>query len=474
MPITVKKSADVSGPVKKMLAKAESATNQKNYGYASQILRDMLLIEPGLNDARIMLRQAQLERIAFTAKLGRQLGAMMTTAWPVYVKGPMLLKKGEFAKAFDVAEKAMEVDPTVLSSLKFLAKVAEAAELPEIAVNALEVAVRFHPKNRGVMMELAELYKKVEEPRKAVQILQKSLALSPGDLEAQNELKHATALAAMQDAKWEEAGSYRDVIKDKEQAQTLEQKTRVAARDDDTRQSLIDVTLKEIEGKPTASKYRQLGELYRQAGDFDQAIAAFGQIPELTGTRDPAIDSTITDIMREKFDKQLNDLRDQLAAQPDAAAEIQPAIDQIEAERRTILLERFEQRVESYPNEPRFRFELGLMYWENERMDDAMTQLQQAQRHISVQARSQLYMGRCLAAKGLAEMAIEQFNAALEQRERLAPKDIKDALYEVALVHEGKGDVEQALGRIRELYAIDVNYRDISQRIERYYAAQKK
>ncbi len=474
MAVTVKRASEVSPSVKKMLAKAEAAVNQKNYGYASQILRGLLLAEPGLNEARLMLRQAQLERIAFTPKLMRQLGAMVKTAWAVLVKGPMLLKKGDMAKAFDVAEGAMEVDPTVLATLRFLARVAGSAELTDIAVNTLEVAARFHPKNKAVLLELAELYKKAEEPKKAMQILQKVMAIAPGDLQVQNELKHATALAAMQEARWQEAGSYRDVIKDKEQAQTLEQKQRVAARDDDTRQSLIAATLKDIAEQPTASKYRQLGELYRQAEDFDAAIAAFSKIPELTGTRDPAIDSLITDILRERYDKQIADLREQLDERPDDAAQIQPAITQLEAERRTELLQRYEARVENYPNEPRYRFELGLMYWENGRMDDAVGQLQLAQRHVSVQARAQLYMGKCLVAKGLLDMAIEQFDHALEQRERLSPKDVKDGLYDAALAHEAKGDMAQALARMKELYAMDVGYRDIAQRIERYYAAQRK
>jgi tetratricopeptide (TPR) repeat protein len=475
MAITVKAPNEVSPALRKLNERALTALENKNFDYAMQMFRDLLLKEPGFNEARLNLRQAQLERIGFSVSPMRRITAMVTTLIPVYLTGPAKLKKGEFAQALDCAESAMDADPTLLSTLRFLKTVAIAAGLKEIAVNAMEIAVRFNAKNPVAFLELSKLYQETNQARKALEILQKLRGLKPNSLEVANELKHATALAAMEAGRWEQAESYKDVMKDKEQAELLEQEGRLSARDEDSRQKLIAKAREEVEARPGPGGYKKLAALLHQDRAYDEAIEAYGKVMELAGAFDPSIDASISDVISDSYADQIYELKQQL---PDAGeakqAEIQNQIDELIQERDGILVERLEKRVENFPNELNFRFELGALYWEVGRVDDALQQFQQAQRNPHLARKAQLYMGKCLSAKGLYEMAIEQFDLVLADKDKVSGQDFKDALYETGLAAEKQGNEKEAMKRFKELFSVDVNFRDVSQRLEKFYAQTRE
>ncbi|MFO7821312.1 MAG: tetratricopeptide repeat protein [Lentisphaeria bacterium] len=469
-PVNIKKLSEAGTSVKRMVERAEKATDQKNYGYAFEILRNVLLAEPGLTEARMKLREAQLEKAGDKANPVRQVLATITTAWPIFVKGPMELKKGNYAQALDTAEKAMDTDPTVLSTLTFLKNAAMKAELTTVALNAMEIAAKFHPKNRRSLKNLAQLYQKEGQAGKSIQVLQKLQSLDPNSLDVQAQLKHATALAAMEDAQWEKADSFRDVVKDNQGAQTQEDQERVAARDVESRKKLIQSLREKTEqGNATGGDYRKLAELYSQNQQYDEAIAAYQKISEVTGTIDPGIESAVTDTMRDKYDQQISDLKTKLEDNPDQEEEIQKQIKKIEEERDAVLLERLQKRVRNYPNEMEYRLELGLAYWNRGEIDAALNEFQHAQRNPQFAVKSRLYMAKCLMAKGLTDIAIERLQENVKDKDRIGPALIKETMYELAAAYEKSDDTDNALTTWKELYNQDVNYRDVAQRLEAYY-----
>ena len=85
-----------------------------------------------------------------------------------------------------------------------------------------------------------------------------------------------------------------------------------------------------------------------------------------------------------------------------------------------------------------------------------------------------MYMGRCMAAKGLTDMAIEQFDLALQEGQQRMDSERKDCLYGLAVIYADSGKHEEALKYLKEIYAVDVNYRDVSARIEAFYRQSKQ
>mgnify|MGYP006290158637 CR=1 FL=1 len=471
MVIKTTKLNEVSSAQRQAFERGRTAIIQKNYTYAFQILRDLLLAQPGLFEARMALRQAQLERIGNKSSALRQAGAFFATFFALHLKGPSLLKKGETAKALDVAEGAMEKDPTLITTINFLVQAALQAKLLNVAINALEVGVRYNPKNVKALRRLADLYSKAGEDSKALSIRQQICELQPNDLSAQTELKQATAMAAMKRGKWDQADSFRDVIRDKEKAETLEQQERMTVRDEEGLQQLIKAAQQAVEEDDTPANHKRLAELYRRNDDYDKAIEQYNLVIEKSGTLDPAIDTAIIAVMCDRFDDAIEQWRQYAEKNPEKKDEAEKNIADIEKQKLDAVLERYEQRVQRYPNDPGFRFELAEKYWEAGRIDPALREFQLAQKSPKLRRKCQIYMGKCLSEKGLYDMAIEQFETALEQ-EGPMNKERKDAIYHLAVAAEKAGDTDEALRQFKKIYASDVNYRDVAERIETSYKKQ--
>ncbi len=467
MAIRPKTLNEVSPHLRQMFERGKTAIVQKNYAYAFQILREALRAEPGFVEARLALRQAQLERVGNRASLGRQAGAFFSTLWTVYLRGPALLKKGHFSAALDAAESALQKDPTLITSINFMVRVAQAAGLIGVAINALEVGGRFNPKNIRALRMLATLYAKIGEDDKALQVLQRLCQLRPNDLSLQNELRQATATAAMKQG-WNKAESYRDVIRDRKQAEILEQQQRLAPRDSESLDQLIAAAETAVTEQPNATNHRRLADLYRRKGEYDKAIEHYNAVVEITGALDPAIDRALTEVLAARFDAAIKQWEEYAQANPGQAGEARAKIAELEQQKNQMLFERMEARVRRYPNEAGYRFEYAQQLFERERYDEALSAFQQAARNPKFRRQSAIWMGRCLARKGMTDLAVERLEGVLAKSKNM--DDVtKECLYYLGSIYKDAGKNKEALEAFKRIYAADVNYRDVSRKLEEFY-----
>lgn len=468
MAVQIKTLKDLSAASRRLYERAETSVAQRNYGYAFEMLRGLLRQEPGFLDGRELLRKAQLDR--FNGKVGwvAQCLAALKTLGPVLVKGPVLLQRGKFIDAMDVAEKALELDPTATGVLAFLAKAAEGAGVTPVAVTAYELAAKYHPRDVALLQNLARVYEETGDFTKSLQTCQQVAAIKPDSLDAQNATKRVSALAAMKQGKWEGAGSYRDLIKDKEVAQTLEQQSRVTARDADTMHDLIAAAEKEAAIQPSATNHKRLAELYARNHAFDQALEQYEKVVVCTGTLDPAIDAAITAVHGARFDDAIAQWRDYGAAHPDKAAEAETAIAGIVQQKDELLLQRLRDRVQRYPNDASYHFDLGEMLFNRGDVDAALQEFQFAQRSPQFRRKALGYMGKSMLVKNLVDLAIEQFTAALDGMEK-NDHERKEFLYSLGQAYEQKKQETEALTCYKDIYSLDVNFRDVSAKLQAYY-----
>jgi tetratricopeptide (TPR) repeat protein len=137
-------------------------------------------------------------------------------------------------------------------------------------------------------------------------------------------------------------------------------------------------------------------------------------------------------------------------------------------------LERYAQRVARYPNETRYRFELGELHFEGDSYDEALQEFQLAQRNPQLRSQALFYIGRCMQQKGLMDMAVEQVEQALECGPQRMNKQRKEILYTLACMQSDLGNGDKALELFKDIYAADVSYRDVSTRIEEHYRKAKE
>ena len=217
MPIQTEK--ELPDNARTLWLKARSAVELRNNGYAISLIQAVLKDNPGFLDGRKLLRKVEI----MATKGKKPLFSSLSTA---SMRGTNLLKKDPKA-AMELAEKSLETDPTNAQINHLLKEAAKAAGLPEIAVFALETIIEAEPKDTKTMHELGELFLTMGLPDAAVAIYSKIAEQNPGDLTAVKRSKDAAATASMKSGGWAEATSYRQLMKNADEAIAIEQQNRV-------------------------------------------------------------------------------------------------------------------------------------------------------------------------------------------------------------------------------------------------------
>ena len=220
MPVRTEK--DLNDQLRGYWLKAVAAIELRNLAYAIELLETLLKQEPEFLTGRRMLRRAAVAR----AKSERKNFFNLSASPLAMMKAQRELKKDP-RKTIELVEKILENEPYHQQANMLLKDAAVAAEYPEIAIFAMETLLEDAPRDLKVLHELGRLYRRYEESGKAVEVYTRINEIDPSDLEAVKLGRDASACASMQKGGWTEAESYRDLIKDKKLAVSLEQQSRV-------------------------------------------------------------------------------------------------------------------------------------------------------------------------------------------------------------------------------------------------------
>jgi tetratricopeptide (TPR) repeat protein len=80
-------------------------------------------------------------------------------------------------------------------------------------------------------------------------------------------------------------------------------------------------------------------------------------------------------------------------------------------------------------------------------------------------------LGLCFLEKGMADMAVKEFERGLATP-GLAESDAVGLYYNLGVAYERLGEHRRALDEYRKVYAIDVNYLDVREKIRRLRARE--
>jgi len=466
MSVTTEK--DLPENLRAVWLKAMSAMELRNYGYASQLYQSILRPHPEFLLARQLARKAA---VAKTSGKKSALGGLSSASFST-MKVQSLVKKDPPA-AMEAIEKILEADPYSVSANQLLREAALIAKLPDVAEFALETIIQGNPKDTKTMHELAKLYISHAKPSKAVDVYNKILQFIPNDLGAIKGGKDASAAASMQSGGWEKEGaSYRDLIRNKEEAISLEQKNRVV-RSDEIVDNLIAELNARLEAEPgNVDVSRRIAELYEQKEDLENAVAWYSYAVELANNTDPGLIRKVADLRIKQYDASLVQFEEYLAANPDAP-EIETTkaqLEDIRKERAKLLLADAKTRVERNPTDLQVRFELGEIYVNTGLYKEAITELQKARQNPSVRLKAMNLLGRCYTERGMLDMAAETFATAASELSQMDSVK-KEIVYNLGCVYEKMGQTEKSIDCMKQIYSVDASYRDVEERVESSYGA---
>jgi len=447
------------------------AVQRANYDYAITMLTQVLQVEPAFYQARQALRTAQLKKGGTvpggggTGFFKKMLGGAGSS--PLIAKAQMALRKDPL-EAIQIVEQILNSDPFNGSAHRILAEAAIAADMPRTAILSLELALRNTPKDREISLQLAGLYVQIEDVSRAELIYQELLRARPNDAEVSQAFKNLTARQTMSEGGYEVVaeggGSYRDMLKNKDEAVQLEQEQR-EVKTQDVADRLIQEYQDRLATDPKNMKLmRNLAELFAQKKDFDRALEYYGRMAASETGADPSLEKTIAETTLKKMDYRISQLDPNAPDYGDQVA-------LIKAERDAFELNEAKKRVERYPTDLAIRFEYGELLFKAGKIGEAIGEFQKAQQNPSKRLQAMSFLGQCFARRNMNDLAARTLQNAIKEKP-VFDDEKKDLIYLLGCVLEKMGKTEEAMDQFKQIYETDIGYRDVGAKVDAYYAAQ--
>lgn len=455
------KSDQVAQQAQNFFNKGVAAFERNNLDIAIDLLMQCVTLAPGFSRARKFLRAAQIAKFK-KEKRGKMAAQMQEfSAMLQRVKITGLQKAGKTELALLECEKLLTMNPLHPQNVELAVEVADASGHPDASLFTIEAAYENNPDDMKLLRRVADYYMAVGEYAKARDAYEKLNAYVPNDQTIFKALKDAEARVTMASG-WEDVAGkkegYRDLIANKDQAKKLDMQAKsvVAGSDAD---ALIEEAKERIAKEPNNLNFhRALARLYSQSKRFDEAVAALEEARKVNAT-DPELDRALTAAKIAAFEAKIDGLK----AAGDAAG-----AQNLETEMNQFVFDDLVSRVQRYPNDLKLRFELGLQYYKYEYYDDAIGQLQLAQRSPKERVDSLFYLAKCFSKKGQRDMAVMQLETANEQLNIM--DDLKKkVVFELGCIAEEAGEIEKAFAYYKDVYGADIGFEDIGARMERIY-----
>src|SRR5688572_22537920 len=225
---------EISRELRELYQKGSVALQRQNFEYAIAIFNQVLAREPGFFECRQALRVAQFKeqggRTSFFKKI---VGGASSS--PLVAKGQMALRKNPL-EAIQIAEQILNGDPSNSAAHKLIAEAAIDAGLPQTACLSLEILLKNSPKDFDLSMQYGRALAAAGQPAKAETVYTDLVKAHPNRGEIMDALKDLSARTTLNEGGYEALadgkGSYRDILKNKAEAEQLEQEKREVKADD--------------------------------------------------------------------------------------------------------------------------------------------------------------------------------------------------------------------------------------------------
>jgi len=443
-----------------------TALERGNVDYAIEMLSACVDESPRFMRAWKFLRAAEVKRARKKTVSRLSSGIDAAVKLPTYLSALGLLKSGKHQAAMMMAERLLRDNPENSQYGRLFAEAAAAFDLPEAAILTLETVRDSNPEDVAVLSWLGALYQKLGRMRSARECFERLCEISPNDPSALKQLKDAMALDSMSSDGWEKnadkAGTFRDMLKDSDEAALLEQGAK-SAKSDTGLDTLIADMKQKVEAEPNNINYRRgLANMYLQKREFAAAITILEEAVALN-PGDPELERTLGNARARFFESRIEQRRQ--AGDEEGAAELDNELLQFR-------FDDLQSKVERYPNDLQLRFDWGVMLYENDYVNEAIQQFQLAQRSAKNRVLSLYYMGVCFRSKKQYDIACRQLETALTSLP-IMDANKKKVLYELGEITGLMGDAKKAADYFMQIYQSDIAYLDVASRIEEFYQQEQ-
>ena len=448
---------DVHAGIREFYNRAVDSERNGNWEFAVTCMLEVVIKVPAFTEARQKLRSYEKQ---FTKTL-KGLAPVMAQIKGFLAMGK--IKKLSASNPIDAigeCEKVLSLNLNNPPILMALADAAIKADAANIAIEALQVLHDYQPDNIPVMRKLASCYRIDGQAQEALKVYQYLASKNPKDKKIQSELREASAFATQQKAAWEKESLASKGKSVKNDALTI-QLAEGTLRDADHAKKLIALYTKELETSNSDEMRKKLAEAYIVIGNYEKAIENFEIVAKNLPAIDPTLDKQIERTYLAKYNTIVDDLRKKAKADPAFA----PNLAEAEKFLLEFRIEKAERRSQAYPAEASLHFDLGSVYAEARRYEDAARELQEAAKSPQRRTPSLALMGHCALEQGQYEEAIKFCDEALAEMVRM-DRNKFTVMYDRASSLAALGRNDEALAAFQEIYRNNARFQDVAKRIQ--------
>lgn len=447
----------------KQLEAADKAASS-NPSYSMEIYSAILKLSPGCLELRKKLRTLQL-RLAQSSTKGFSGLLSKVTAAPFMLRG----KSDKDPKlTLERAEELIKKSVVNVLAHQMLVDAAKGLEMKQTVVFGLETIRQIVPKDLKNLKELGNAYLEIGDTEKTIAIGNEIQKVNPGDGDAEDLMKRASVAVAMNKGNWEESDDFRKQLKNEAEAQALEQASK-SVNDAKGLEDLIRQAYSNWEKEPeNLNHYRQLSELYQKYGDLENAIAWIQEArKQEAGRADVSLEEKERILTLEYFDGVIEQCENKYHENPNDTV-IKSALDEAINNRKIYQKSQLESLIQRYPNDFGYRYELGVLLFEEEDYENCLAHFQLAQKNAKVRLDAILYLGRAYSRKNFFDLAIEQFNL-LKSEIQIMDERKKEAIYELGCCYESMNKNSEAMEEFKLVYSSDISFLDVAEKINAFY-----
>ena len=458
---------EVSRDSRVLFQRASEAAQRDNLDYAITLFCQLLEKEPEFFDCRKALRQAQVKKAGSggTGFFKKMLSGAGSS--PQITKAHVIIRSNP-GGAMAIAEGILNSDPNSSAAHRIIVDAANALELPRTAVLSYEVLAKNSPKDKKLVIEYAQAVSAIGEGTRAENLLMALMREHPGDNELNQALKNLSAHKTLNEGGYgaleSGEGSYRDVLKNKAEAVALEQEGRVQKSEDVAGNLIAEYETRLVSEPKNMKLLRDLAELHTQKNQFDQALAYYQRIKASDLGNDASLDESITKTQLRRFDHRISEINP-------FAADHAEQVAALKEEKAAYQIAECQKRVERFPTDMSIRFDMGVLYFQAGKVNEAAAEFQKAQNNPHKRVPAMNYLGQCLAKKRMYDMAARTFQRAIEEK-LVFDEEKKDLIYQLGSVLETMGKKTEAIDQFKILYESDMGYRDVGAKVDAFYAGQ--
>lgn len=464
--MAVKTERELSEQIRGHWLKAVAALELRNFDYAISLLQGILEQEPEFLTGRQLLRRAEIAR----RQGGKKKVFGFSTSAIAVVKAQRESKKNP-RRAVEMIEKILEDEPNNRQANLVLKQAALAAGWPEIGVFALQTLLEEKGCDTKILHELGRLYHELGESEKEVEVYHKITEIDPADAEAARLGKDASARASMETGGWTRAESFRDLIKDKEAAVSLEQQSRLVLADESLDRQIEEAFARHQAEPGKVDFAMKLAALYALKEDLDNAIAWYQYAADLTNNSDAGLAQKISELHRKRSEREIAEHEEFLArhgVKDKLFADRSEALVLAKRNHAAFLVDDARKRSERNPTDLQLRFELGERLFDAGRFREALPEIQRARQNPTARWKCVNLLGCCYRELGMLDLAQKQLEEGAREISAMDATK-KEITYNLGLVYELMGEGDKSIAAMKQIYQTDYGYRDVAARVEKSY-----